>query len=115
MSQTLALVVLFIAGIATLPWLVRRLQQRQGAQGVGSATTRVLAQAAVGPQQRVVTVEVGEGAQGVRLVLGVTAQHIQCLHVLGQPATAQPAAASFAGVMAQVQDGTASTTTTAQP
>lgn len=42
-------------------------------------------------------------------------QRQQGLHVLGQPATAQPAAASFAGVMAQVQDGTASTTTTAQP
>jgi flagellar protein FliO/FliZ len=128
MSQTLALLVLFVGALALLPWLVRRLQQRRladtGAMGAG---VRVLAAVAVGPQQRVLTVEVGpEGARSW-LVLGVTAQHISCLHVLqpgaqakagamprpeafGAPAAApgpapeiDPGAASFAQAMAQTQ------------
>jgi len=45
-----------------------------------------------------VTVEVGEGAQTVRLVLGVTAQSIQCLHVLQAPAPAD-----FSAAMAQAR------------
>ena len=101
MNQTLVLVVLFIAGIATLPWLVRRLQQRQGAQGAGNASTRVLAQAAVGPQQRVVTVEVQHEGQRAVLVLGVSAQQLQCLHVLGS--TPALPAASFRTEMAAAQ------------
>ncbi|MCE1249404.1 MAG: flagellar biosynthetic protein FliO, partial [Comamonadaceae bacterium] len=76
MNQALLLVVLFIAGIATLPWLVRRLQQRQGALGAGNAAARALAQVAVGPQQRVVTVEVHHEGQRTVLVLGVTAQQL---------------------------------------
>ncbi len=60
---------------------------------------------AVGPGQRVVTVEVGHGAQKTCLVLGVTAQSIHCLHVLGQAAAQQPAPVSFAGAMAQAQEG----------
>ena len=35
MSQTWAVVVLFMLGMAALPWLVRRLQQRQAAAGAG--------------------------------------------------------------------------------
>lgn len=127
MSQTLALLVLFVGALALLPWLVRRLQQRRladtGAMGAG---VRVLAAVAVGPQQRVLTVEVGpEGARSW-LVLGVTAQHINCLHVLqpgavapaksgvaplpdalgdlgGTLAGTDPGAASFAQAMAQTQ------------
>jgi len=53
----------------------------------------------------VVTVEVGHGAQKTCLVLGVTAQSIHCLHVLGQAAAQQPAPVSFAGAMAQAQEG----------
>jgi flagellar protein FliO/FliZ len=89
MWPTLSLVVLFVVAMAALPWLLRRLQGKGGAGGMlgklrGSQglQPRVLGAVGVGPQQRVVTVEVGEGAQGVRLVLGVTAQNIQCLHVL---------------------------------
>lgn len=83
MTQTLLVVVLFVGAMALLPWLVRRLQQRHaaGAAGVGTAS-RVLSAVAVGPQQRVVTVEVGPEHARVWLVLGVTAQHVSCLHVL---------------------------------
>ena len=101
MNQALLGVVLFIAGIATLPWLVRRLQQRQGALGAGNAAARVLAQVAVGPQQRVVTVEVQHEGQRTVLVLGVTAQQLQCLHVLGTAPALPPA--SFRTEMATAQ------------
>ena len=91
MSQTFALLLLFVGALALLPWLVRRLQQRRLADaGAAGAGVRVLSAVAVGPQQRVLTVEVGpEGARSW-LVLGVTAQHISCLHVL-QPGAGAPA------------------------
>lgn len=101
MSQTLLVVVLFVAGMAALPWLVRRIQQRQAA-GIASpgAASRVLSAVAVGPHQRVVTVEVGPEHARTTLVLGVTAQQINCLHVLGpQVATPLVASAGFAGAM----------------
>ncbi len=89
-GQTLALVALFIAALAALPWLIRRLQQRglvrQG--GAAAADLRVLSGVAVGAQQRVVTVEVGVAGQRTVLVLGVTAQQVSCLHVLPAPSFA---------------------------
>ncbi|WP_415266810.1 FliO/MopB family protein [Acidovorax sacchari] len=108
MAQTLAVVVLFIAVVALLPWLVRRLQQRQaGASGSGmGAAAKVLSAVPVGPQQRVVTVEVGPEHQRVWLVLGVTAQQVRCLHVIHpsaagpSPPAHVPSPTSFAGEMA---------------
>ena len=83
MTQTLLVVVLFVGAMALLPWAVRRLQQRQssGALAAGGAS-RVVSAVAVGPQQRVVTVEVGPENARTWLVLGVTAQQVSCLHVL---------------------------------
>ncbi|AVS64250.1 flagellar biosynthesis protein FliO [Paracidovorax avenae] len=108
MAQTLVVVVLFIAVVALLPWLIRRLQQRQaGAAGSGmGAAAKVLSAVPVGPQQRVVTVEVGPEHQRVWLVLGVTAQQVRCLHVIHPSATVPsplahvPSPTSFAGEMA---------------
>lgn len=94
MGQMLLIVALFVAALAALPWLIRRLQQRQLGlmPGGAGAAGRVLSTVAVGPQQRVVTVEVGPAQQRVVLVLGVTTQQITCLHVLP--------ASSFAGELA---------------
>ena len=114
MTQTLLVVVLFVAAMAALPWLIRRLQQRQsGMFSAAGGVSRVLSAVAVGPQQRVVTVEVGPEHQRTVLVLGVTAQQINCLHVMHAPAAgavavpaASPGAAagpiepSFLGAMA---------------
>ncbi len=98
MAQTLALVVLFVAALAALPWLIRRLQARQlGLQpGGAGAAARVLSTVAVGPQQRVVTLEVGPAHQRTVLVLGVTAQQINCLHVLAPGGFAGEVAAARA-------------------
>ena len=106
MTQTLMVVVLFVGAVAMLPWLIRRLQQRQ-AKGTGAAglPSRVLSAIAVGPNQRVVTVEVGPEHARTCLVLGLTAQQITCLHVLPLPtlATETGAAASFSHEMAMAQ------------
>ena len=104
MWPTLILVALFVAAMACLPWLVRRLQQKNllprgmgMARGATPVPAQVLGSLAIGPQQRVVTVQVGEGDETVRLVLGVSAQQIQCLHVLNaQSAYAQVAQQSIA-------------------
>ena len=85
MMRTLWLLALFLGVLALLPWLARRVRQRQAgllAAAPGSGAARVLSAVAVGPQQRVVTVEVGPAGQRAVLVLGVTAQQITCLHVL---------------------------------
>ncbi|MFN7154678.1 MAG: FliO/MopB family protein [Acidovorax sp.] len=93
MTQTLLVVVLFVGAMALLPWLVRRVQQRQAAGGMaGGSVSRVLSAVAVGPQQRVVTVEVGPEHARMWLVLGVTAQNVSCLHVL--PASTHTSAAA---------------------
>ena len=103
MWPTLILVALFVAAMAVLPWLVRRLQHKnllpRGlglARGAAPLPSQVLGSLSLGPQQRVVTVLVGEGSEAVRLVLGVTAQQIQCLHVLQSHGNAAQSAHSFA-------------------
>lgn len=97
---TLLTVVALVTAMAALPWLLRRFQQRTATlRGAAGLQSRVLGAVGVGPQQRVVTVEVGEGTQTVRLVLGVTAQSIQCLHVLQAPAPAD-----FSAAMAQARN-----------
>ena len=104
MWPTPILVALFVAAMACLPWLVRRLQQKNllprgmgMARGATPVPAQVLGSLAIGPQQRMVTVQVGEGDEAVRLVLGVSAQQIHCLHVLNaQSTSAQVAQQSVA-------------------
>ena len=94
MTQTLLTVALFVALLAMLPWAVRWIQRRAGGAMPGMATSsRLVGALAVGPQQRVVTVEVGPPNARTWLVLGVTAQNITCLHSMpaGSP--------DFAGAM----------------
>lgn len=118
MWPTLLLVILFVAVMAALPWLVRRLQQKNllprgmgMTRGASALPAQVLGTLAIGPQQRVLTVQLGEGEQAVRLVLGVTAQQIQCLHVLQEPSASlqsaraahSPAVSSFTDSLMRAQ------------
>lgn len=80
MSQTLVGITLFVLGIACLPWAVRWVQGRAGVSGSEVGKAKVLSVLAVGPQQRVVTVQVAAGATEAVLVLGVTASTVNCLH-----------------------------------
>ena len=81
MSQTLMTVVLFVALLACVPLAIKWVQRRSagGVTGVSSAP-RVISAVAVGPHQRVVSVEVGPENARIWLILGVTAQSITCLH-----------------------------------
>lgn len=104
MTQTLLLVVLFVAAIGSLPWLIRKLQQRRGeTSGLAAGAPRVISAVAVGPHQRVVTVEVGPSDERVVLVLGVTPQQIECLHKFRAPSDPEEhSRPSFMSEMAQV-------------
>jgi flagellar protein FliO/FliZ len=87
MFQTLAVVLLFIALLGALPFALKWLQRRNGVAGQGQlASSRVVSAVAVGPQQRVVTVEVGPEGAKTWLVLGVTAHSVNHLHTLPSPA-----------------------------
>ncbi|MDB5893450.1 MAG: flagellar biosynthesis protein FliO [Rhodoferax sp.] len=99
LSQTLLLVVVFVMLMAMLPWAIKWVQRRAaGGTTVAGLESRVISAVAVGPQQRVVTVEVGPEGARTWLVLGVTAQHINCLftqpvggQLPGDAASARPA------------------------
>jgi len=86
MFQTLATVLLFIVLLGALPFALKWLQQRSAGGAIGpSSSSRVVSAIAVGPQQRVVTVEVGPEGAKTWLVLGVTATQVNCLHTLTPP------------------------------
>lgn len=92
MTQTLLSVALFVVLLAMVPMGVRWVQRRTaGASSAMASGSRVVSAVAVGPHQRVVTVEVGPEGARVWLTLGVTAQNISCLHTT--PAGVNPAVA----------------------
>lgn len=73
--------VLAIGVLAAIPFGLKWLQRRMGVGALGGAVSaKVISAVAVGPHQRVVTVEVGPEDARVWLTLGVTAQNITCLH-----------------------------------
>lgn len=93
MTQSIVTVVLFITLMAMAPWALKRLQHKRGLlAGLGAPVqgSKLLSTVAIGPQQRVVTVEVGPPEARTQLVLGVTAQSITCLHTLPSTAAAHP-------------------------
>jgi len=72
----------FLAILCLIPlvlWLLKRTPL--GGAGVGGQM-RVVAQLPIAPNQRLLTVEVGQGEDRRWLVLGVTGQQISTLHVL---------------------------------
>jgi flagellar protein FliO/FliZ len=103
MTQTLISVGIFVVLLALLPAGLKWVQGRSvgGAASVASAS-RIVSAVAVGPHQRVVTVEVGPEHARVWLTLGVTAQSITCLH------TATPDAKSAMASVPAIQSPPAS-------
>lgn len=80
MTQTILSVVAFLVLLALLPLGIRWFQQRTGAGASAAGASKIVSAVALGPHQRVVTVEVGPEDARTWLVLGVTAQSITCLH-----------------------------------
>jgi flagellar protein FliO/FliZ len=79
---------LVLVSIPVALWLLRR----SGYAGLSARTTpggmRVVSQSVLSPQHRLVTVEVGAGADRCWLVLGMTGQQIVVLHRLPVPSEA---------------------------
>ncbi|RYY72182.1 MAG: flagellar biosynthesis protein FliO [Comamonadaceae bacterium] len=101
MVQSLITVVLFIGLMAAAPFLLRRLQQRRSlALGAAGPACTLVSALAVGPQQRIVTLEVGPPDARSWLVVGVTAQSISMLHSQPVPALATAAASATAFTVA---------------
>ncbi|MDD0811837.1 flagellar biosynthetic protein FliO [Curvibacter sp. RS43] len=92
MWQSLGPLALLVALLAMLPMGLRWLQRRQGGKGASGAwfSSDLISSVAVGPQQRVVTVEVGPAHARTWLVLGVTAQQVTCLHTIPLVPGAEP-------------------------
>lgn len=81
MSQQALYIVIFLFAIACLPWLTKWLMVRKAlGKGALGAGAKILSVVSVGPTQRVVTLEAGPEHDRLCLVLGVTSQHITCLH-----------------------------------
>ena len=80
MTQTIVSVAVFLVLLALLPFGIRWIQRRAPGGSSISAASKIVSAIAVGPHQRVVTVEVGPEGERTWLVLGVTAQTITCLH-----------------------------------
>jgi len=81
MTQTYFTVAIFVLLLAMAPLGIKWLQARSAGAGAASGVgSKVISAVAVGPHQRVVTVEVGPPDARTWLVLGVTAQNISCLY-----------------------------------
>ena len=107
-GQGLSSLLWFIAVLALIPlvlWLFKR--SPAGARfggGAGQGAMRTVASLSLSPNQRVVTVEVGQGDERRWLVLGVTTASINTLHSMAPqgdaPAAAQAAGPAFAQLLA---------------
>ena len=99
----------FVAVIALIPAALWLLKRTPLAAAVSQNTMRVVAQLALAPNQRVVTVEVGTGEDRRWLVLGVTPGGIATLHTLppqaAAPAQHAPAALPFSAWLAKSRPG----------
>ncbi len=86
MTRTWMVLLFFVLLLAMVPVGLKWLQRRIAGTSEGVLTaTKIVSAVAVGPHQRVVTVEVGPEEARVWLTLGVTAQNISCLHTAAVP------------------------------
>jgi len=113
-APALGLLCLLVLLAWAVQWIKRRTGLKSGAQGTG---LRLLAHMNLGPQQRVVVVEVTGPHGPVQLTLGVTPQHVRTLHTQALPVTrtavvtpgTAPATPSYKEVAAAVQAGSEKT------
>ncbi len=112
MSNVLGPLAAFVAVLALIPlalWLLKRTPLGGAA---ASGALRVVALLPLAPNQRIVTVEVGQGEDRRWLVLGVTPNGINTLHTLPAqsdapmaPGRVTTAALPFAGWLARSRAG----------
>ncbi len=101
----------FVAIVAAIPavlWLLKRTPLAGG--GGAAGTPRAVAVLPLSAQQKLVTVEVGQGEDRLWLVLGVSPQGIRTLHTMAAQTAATlpdtltaPPAATFAQLLARLR------------
>ena len=95
-------VLAFVAILALIPialWLLKRTPLGAGAQG---GLMRVVSTLPLAPNQKLLTVEVGNGDERHWLVLGVSPAGIHTLHTMAPGSAAvAPAAPAFAPLLSQ--------------
>lgn len=86
MLQNAAPAIVLLIAMVIVAWLLQRYRRHlPGAARRRGPALQVLSAVALGPQQRVVTLQVGEGSDGVCLVLGVTPSSVTALHSMVLP------------------------------
>ena len=81
----------FMLVLACIPWALKWWKVRSGLDSLSDGSNaKIVSALAVGPHQRVVTIEVGPVGGRQRLTLGVTAQSITCLHTSVVIAESEP-------------------------
>jgi flagellar protein FliO/FliZ len=80
LSGSLAAWAVLVVCLASLPFAVRWLVRKKSWGPMAPSATRILASLPLGPQQKVVTLEMGPEDARFQLILGVTPQAITCLH-----------------------------------
>ena len=91
----------FLAILCLIPLLLWLLKRTPLGASAGGGVIRLVAQMSIAPNQRLLTVEVGQGEDKRWLVLGVTGQQITTLHVMPPQAESTPphAAPAFAQML----------------
>jgi flagellar protein FliO/FliZ len=107
MTQNAIPALVLLAVLVGIAWALKWARGRVPGMGAGTGPSlRILSSLALGPQQRVVTVEIGDGERRIGLVLGVAQGSVQTLHTLDLPPAAPtganpPAPSGFAARLAQ--------------
>jgi len=108
-SNGLSSLLWFVAIIAMIPvalWLLKRTPMGGAAS---NSTMKTIAALPLSTNQRIVTIEVGQGDARRWLVLGVTAQNITTLHTMepqaDAPAGIVPAVPPFAQLLSRLRQG----------
>jgi len=106
MSSSLLPILWFIAILALIPlalWLLKRTPMGGAASG---GQMKVVAALPIAANQRLLTVEVGQGEDRRWLVLGVTGQSIATLHVMPpQPLPDAPVVTPFSQMLGKFNKG----------
>ena len=87
-SNSLTPLLWFIAIIVMIPFALWMLKRTPLGGGLGSGPVRTVASLAIAPNQRLLTVEVGQGDERRWLVLGVSPGSITALHTMAPQAEA---------------------------
>jgi flagellar protein FliO/FliZ len=92
MLQNAAPAIVLLIVMVGIAWLLQRYRRHlPGAALRAGPRLQVLGGVALGPQQRVVTLQVGQGEQAICLVLGVSPGSVTALHQMPLPAIDTPA------------------------